>query len=248
VGGLHRKAMTKHSQSNGKITIMIVEDHLMVSESWTLFLSQENNFQIIALCKSGEEAVAMTEKVKPDIILMDISLPGINGIEATKIICSNAPTIRVIGISLYTHISYAKQMMRNGAAGYLTKTSELSEMLSAIETVYKGKMYLCKELQTEIVSSSFTPNSTESKIALLTEREIEVIHFIRQGFFSREIAVALGITVKTVNAHRSKILKKLELKNAAELVQFIHKHPTATTLSRIHTTKKITNKNIFRDI
>jgi two-component system response regulator NreC len=120
-------------------------------------------------------------------------------------------------------------------------------MLSAIETVYKGKMYLCKELQTEIVSSSFTPNNTESKIALLSEREIEVIHFIRQGFFSREIAVALGITVKTVNAHRSKILKKLELKNAAELVQFIHKHPTATILNSVHTTRKITNKDIFGD-
>lgn len=218
-------SMAKDSESDCKITILIVEDHTMVSESWMLFLNQKNNLQIVASCRSGEEAIAMVKKVQPNIILMDINLPGINGIEATKIICANFPSVKVIGISLHTHISYAKRMMHNGAWGYLTKTSGLSEMLIAIQIVYKGEIYLCKELQGEIVSKSFIQNDTESKVRLLSGREREVTHFIKQGFYSREIAATLGITVKTVNAHRSNILKKLKLKNAAELVQFIHKHP-----------------------
>ena len=205
-----------------RINILIVDDHTLLREVWTVCLNSHPGLRIIGGCGTGEEAVELANQLNPDIILMDINLPGIDGITATEIIKNKLPSTKILAVSMHTRISYLKKMIQNGASGYVTKTSSLKEMQTAIIEVYNGNVYICKELKEVIISQSCGTDEKESKLSQLSEREIEIIELIKKGYYSKEISNILGITLKTVNAHRYNILKKLELKNTAALVHFIH--------------------------
>jgi len=205
-----------------KITILIVDDHTLVRETWSFILNTDPRFSVIAESGSGEEAVELSKKLRPDIVIMDINLPGINGIEATQQIRKFSPASRILGVSLHTQPTYARKMIQKGAMGYVTKNSSREEMFKAIIEIHNGNKYICDEIKN--IQSEQVINGDDPQIGLnsLSQREIEIISFIKKGNSSREIGDALHISVKTVEVHRYNILKKLSLKNAAALVNFVN--------------------------
>jgi two-component system invasion response regulator UvrY len=206
------------------IKLFIVDDHTLLREAFKMTLASHPHFLVIGEAGDGENAVELVPRLRPDVITMDINLPGINGIEATKQIRRMLPGAKVLGISLHTQPSYARKMMKAGAYGYVTKNTSTNEMFKAIMEVYAGKKYICAEIK-NILSSHITGEDEQAKIESLSLREIEVIKHIKDGRSSKEIAQTLFISVKTIEVHRYNILKKLKLKNAAALVNFIYNHP-----------------------
>lgn len=208
--------------NTNKITILIADDHTLVRETWSFILNSDPRFYVVAECGSGEEAVEMAKSLRPDVVIMDISLPGINGIEATELVKKFSPGSKIVGVSLHTQPTYARKMMQKGATGYVTKNSSKEEMFKAIVEVYSGRKYVCEEIKNILSEQVISGEDQPMGLNALSQREIEIISFIKKGHSSKEIADALGISVKTVEVHRYNILKKLNLKNAAALVNFIN--------------------------
>ncbi|MBD0276704.1 MAG: response regulator transcription factor [Bacteroidota bacterium] len=205
-----------------KITILIADDHTLVRETWSFILNTDERFLVIAECGSGEEAVELAHQLRPDIVIMDINLPGINGIEATHQIRRYSPVSRILGVSLHTQPTYARKMIQKGAMGYVTKNSSRDEMFKAILEIQSGRKYICEEIKNILSDQIINGEEAQTGLNSLSQREIEIINFIKQGYSSKEIGDVLDISVKTVEVHRYNILKKLNLKNAAALVNYIN--------------------------
>ena len=209
------------------ISILIADDHTLVRETWSFILNADSRFNVVAACGSGEEAVELAKQFRPDIVIMDINLPGMNGIEATALIRKYAPVTKILAVSLHTQPPYVQKMIQKGASGYLTKSSGREEMVKAIEEVFLGRRYVCSEMR-EIIAEQMTYGEGQKKgINSLTAREIEIISLIKKGDTSKEIAAILNLSAKTVDVHRYNILKKLNLKKSVEVVAFINKHSLA---------------------
>jgi DNA-binding NarL/FixJ family response regulator len=205
------------------ISILIVDDHALLCETWSTLLNLVPGFEVIAESGNAQNAIALTKKLQPDIVLMDVNMPGLNGMDATGILCKISPQTKVIGVSSHVRPAYAVKMMRNGAMGYVTKTSSIAELKLAISEVTGGKKYICQEtknnMANEMVENHEPPENR------LTARELEIISFIKKGFSSKEIAFSLYVSVKTIEVHRYNILKKLNLRNSAELINFMNNSP-----------------------
>ena len=204
-----------------KITILIVDDHKLIRDTWSFILNSDPRFQVIAETDSGESAIELAESNQPDIILMDINMSPMNGFEATKEIRKISPESKIIGVSMHSQPAYAKKMLQVGAMGYITKNSSKEEMIGAITEVAQGNKYICHEVKA-ILSEQILEDNEKPDINMLSQREVEIIDLIKQGQSSKEIALQLSITLKTVEVHRHNILKKLNLKNTAALVNFIN--------------------------
>lgn len=205
-----------------KITILIADDHTLIRETWAMILNNDNRYKVVAECGTGEDAITLASKHLPDVIIMDVSLPGMNGIQATEIINKKLPQCHILGISLHTQPSYAKKMMQKGALGYLTKSSSKEEMFLAINYVARGEKYICEEIKNILSEQMFNAEEVHTGLHELSTREMEIISYLKKGFSSKEIALDLGISTKTVEVHRYNILKKLNLKNTASLINFIN--------------------------
>jgi DNA-binding NarL/FixJ family response regulator len=205
-----------------KITILIADDHTLVRETWSFILNTDERFKVIAESGSGEEAVELAKELRPNIVIMDINLPGMNGIEATQLIRKFSPASKILGVSLHTQPTYARKMIQKGAMGYVTKNSSREEMFKAIVEVQAGRRYICEEIKNILSEQVINGEDQQSGLNALSQREIEIINFIKKGFSSKEIAENLDISVKTVEVHRYNVLKKLNLKNSAALVNYIN--------------------------
>lgn len=206
-----------------KIKILIVDDHRLIRETWSYVLQSNASFEVVAACNNAETALETVSNLRPDIVLLDINLPGMNGLEATVRFRKMSPGSKILGLSMHVQVTYARQMLRNGAMGYITKNSSRQEMFDAIEEIMAGRKYLCKEIR-EILAWKMFSHKQENGVQDLSPREIEIIGFIKKGDSSKEIAQALNITVKTVEVHRYNILKKLKLKNSSSLVNYFNNH------------------------
>jgi len=205
-----------------KISLLIADDHTLIRDAWTCVLNNHPRFTVIAECGSAEEAVEKAKNLRPNVVLMDINLPGMDGIEATQQIRKFSPGSKIVGVSLHSQPVYVRKMMQAGALGYVTKNSSREEMFKAIQEVAEGKKYICAKIK-NILSDQLTNGPQSNKnINALSNREIEIIAEIRKGNSSKEIARDLNLAVKTVEVHRYNIFKKLGLKNAAALVSFIN--------------------------
>jgi DNA-binding NarL/FixJ family response regulator len=205
-----------------KITILIADDHTLVRETWSFILNTDERFNVVAECGSGEEAVELAKQLRPNIVIMDINLPGMNGIEATQLIRKFSPASRILGVSLHTQPTYARKMIQKGAMGYVTKNSSREEMFKAIMEIQGGQRYICDEIKNILSEQVINGEDQQGGLNALSQREIEIINFIKKGNSSKEIAESLDISVKTVEVHRYNILKKLNLKNSAALVNYIN--------------------------
>ncbi len=206
------------------ISILITDDHKLVREAWTTILNNDPRFNVIAEAGSAEEALELARTLRPRIVIMDINLPGMNGIEVIPMIRKYSPGTRILGVSLHTQPTYARRMIQQGAHGYVTKSSSREEMFNALLQINQSKTYLCEEIK-NIISEQMINGEENTGINNLSPRELEIIRFIRDGFSSREIAEQLYLAVKTVEVHRYNILRKLNLKNAAALVNYINAQP-----------------------
>ncbi|MEO7924232.1 MAG: response regulator transcription factor [Chitinophagaceae bacterium] len=206
-----------------KITILLVDDHKLIRESWSFILNSDPRFQVIGETSNGDEAVEIAKSKMPNIVLMDINMTPLNGFDATKLIRQFSPGSRIIGISMHSMPAYARRMLQMGAMGYVTKNSSKDELLSAIVAVNNGKKYICEEVKNILAQQEL--NDDENSLPdmnVLSQREIDVVKLIKEGLSSKEIAIRLDISLKTVEVHRYNILKKLNLKNTAALVNFIN--------------------------
>lgn len=205
-----------------KITILLVDDHKLIRDSWSFILNSDPRFQVIGETSNGDEAIEIAKNKKPQIVLMDINMTPVNGFDATRLIRKFSPGSKVIGISMHSMPAYAKKMLQLGAMGYVTKNSSKDEMIAAIMEVNSGKKYVCDEVKNILAQQELEDQSGNPNINVLSRREIEVVKLIKEGQSSKEIALQLDISLKTVEVHRYNILKKLNLKNTASLVNFIN--------------------------
>ncbi|HEX6181334.1 MAG TPA: response regulator transcription factor [Chitinophagaceae bacterium] len=203
------------------ISILIADDHKLIRDTWSFILNNDQRFKVVAECSNGEEAIDQARNKRPQIVLMDINMTPVSGLEATKQIRKVSPGSKVIGVSMHSQPAYAKKMLQIGAKGYVTKNSSRDEMFKAILEVHKGNRYICDEVK-NILSEQIMDDGPSQGINALSERELQIVKQIKEGFSSKEISVQLNISLKTVEVHRHNILKKLNLKNSAALVNYIN--------------------------
>jgi DNA-binding NarL/FixJ family response regulator len=203
------------------ISILIADDHKLIRDTWSFILNTDERFKVVAECCNGEEAIEQAKNKRPQIVLMDINMTPISGLEATKQIRKVSPGSRIIGVSMHSQPAYAKKMLQIGARGYVTKNSSREEMFKAILEVHNGNRYICDEVK-NIISEQIMDDGPSQGINSLSERELQIVKLIKEGFSSKEISSQLNISLKTVEVHRHNILKKLTLKNSAALVNYIN--------------------------
>lgn len=207
-----------------QISFLIADDHALIRQTWSFLLSTHSRFQVIGESSTGEQAVALAGELRPDIIIMDINMPDVDGLEATRRIRLCSPSTKVIGVSAHTQPAYARKMIQQGAWGYVTKSSSTKEFFAAIGAVLQGTRYFCEEIKNILTEQALSGDDFLAPIHSLTPRELEIIGLIKEGLPSAQIGEKLFVSVKTVEVHRYNILKKLKLKNSAALVNYIHRH------------------------
>lgn len=205
-----------------RISIMIVDDHTLIRETWSFLLGRNEGFEVIAEVGDGQRAIEIARDKRPNIVLLDINMSPLNGFDIIKMIRKLSPGSKVIAVSMHSQPAYAKKMLRLGARGYVTKNSPRQEMLDAITEVYNGQLYICQEVKNILSDQVLNEEENNTGLNQLSEREIEVINLIRDGLSSKEIADRLKLSIKTVEVHRHNILKKLRVKNTASLINYIN--------------------------
>ncbi|MEI7898379.1 MAG: response regulator transcription factor [bacterium] len=199
---------------------MIAEDQGLILHSIVQMLETVPEFHIMGTASNGIELLDLLKQKKPDIILMDIKMPKMSGLEVTRIIDSKMPWIKIIVLSMYDHPSFIKELLKSGAKGFLSKNCTFNELCDAVRSVYSGKTFLCNATS-QIVLNNFANSGGEvqNEIHTLTSREIEIIQFLAEGHVTRMIASKLFISEKTVERHKTNIFKKLQVKNTAHLIR-----------------------------
>ena len=200
------------------IKIIIADDHQLFREGVVKLLSNADNVEIVAQAENGEDVILKAKEHQPDIILMDIGMPKLNGIEATRIIRNDFPGIKVLALSMHSGKEYIKDILDAGASGYVLKNCTYDQLIEAINSVYEGKKYLSEEV-TEVIIQDYLTKEDENK-EVLSKREMELLKLFAEGKSTRDIAETLFISIKTVGTHKQHILKKLDLKTNADMVKY----------------------------
>ncbi len=202
-------------------TIVVADDHRIVREGLRRLLESRPDFEVVGEASDGEEAVQLVLDKKPDVALMDIWMPRLSGIDATRRIGRRGLGTKVLVLSMHDGRSYVEEVLRAGAAGYLVKTSSPGDLFSAIDAVRQGNSYLSPAITQQVVDAIARPGDPgPSSLAALTDREREVLQLIAEGLSSKEIAAMLGVTLKTIDSHRSNLMEKLDIHKVSGLVRF----------------------------
>lgn len=205
------------------IRILIVDDHLMVREGLKSLLEKEPNITVVGQAASGYEALLAAERTAPHVVVMDVALPDLNGIEATRQILKAQPQLKVIGLSAHATRDYVNGMLQAGAAAYLLKRSAADELVRAVRVVVDGKIYLSPDVAGSIVAEHVRSQGGERgerALASLTAREREMLQLLSEGNSAKEMANTLHVSVKTVETHRRNVMQKLRLHSVAELTKY----------------------------
>jgi len=201
-----------------KIRILLADDHVMVRQGFRMILAAQPDMEIVGEAGNGREAVELAEQLHPDVAVMDVAMPDMNGIEATRRLAVSAPRTRVLALSMYKDSVYVREILRAGARGYLLKDAIDRDLLSAVRAVATGEGYLSPAVS-DAVLTDYRRHVTDP-LDLLSAREREVLQMIAEGKTNKEIASALKLSVYTVDAHRGRIMEKLNLHSVGELVRF----------------------------
>jgi DNA-binding NarL/FixJ family response regulator len=216
---LRKKGKEKRSQ---RIKILLADDHRILRTSLRELLEKQPFLEVVDEAEQGKKAVQLCLKRQPDVVLMDISMPDLNGIEATRQIINSCPNIRVIILSAHSGHQYVADVFRAGASGYLLKDCSSDELVSAIRTVASGETFLCSQIAA-IVRDDYLRSLTQgnpSTSSALTAREREVLQLIAEGNSVKEIAFSCNLSVKTIEAHRQRIMGKLNIHSVAGLTKY----------------------------
>jgi two-component system response regulator NreC len=200
------------------IKILLVDDHSLVRHGFRMILAAQPDMEVAGEAGNGREAVELAQKLKPDVVVMDVAMPELNGIEATRRLIEAAPRARVLALSMHKDAVYVREILRAGARGYLLKDSVDADLIAAVRAVAKGEGYLSPGVS-DAVLSDYRRHVTDP-LDLLTSREREVLQLIAEGKTNKEIATSLNLSVYTVEAHRGRLMEKLNLHSTGELVRF----------------------------
>jgi len=200
------------------IRILLADDHSLVRHGFRMILEAQPDMEIAGEAGNGREAVELAQKLKPDVVVMDVTMPELNGIEATRRLIELSPRSRVLALSMHKDAVYVREILRAGARGYLLKDSADADLLAAVRAVAKGEGYLSPGVS-DAVLSDYRRHVTDP-LDLLTTREREVLQLIAEGKTNKEIATSLNLSVYTVEAHRGRVMEKLNLHSTGELVRF----------------------------
>jgi two-component system, NarL family, response regulator NreC len=206
-----------------KIRLLLVDDHAVIRSGLRMLLQAQPDFEIVGEAETGLEAIAQVKKHQPDIVLMDIQMPDMNGIEATKKLRSISPQTAILALTMHEDDQYFFEMLHAGAAGYVPKRAAPDELVSAIRTIARGEVFLYPSLATRLVQDYLKRAEGEDQPLIydeLTPREREVLTLIAEGLTNPGIAEQLVISVKTVDRHRENIMRKLNLHSRVELVKY----------------------------
>jgi DNA-binding NarL/FixJ family response regulator len=199
---------------------LVVDDHAIVREGICALLARRDDIEVVGEAADGHRAIDAVVRLDPDVVLMDIAMPGMNGLEATREIHTRFPSTRILVLTQHENKEYILPLLHAGAAGYVTKDVRASELAEAIRSVYEKGGYLQPSITTAVVSAIAESPDTVGEQTILTEREIQVVRLIAEGLSNREIAERLSISVKTVDTHRGNIMEKLNVHNTAELIKY----------------------------
>ncbi|MCS7025003.1 MAG: response regulator transcription factor [Bryobacteraceae bacterium] len=203
---------------NPKIRVLVADDHAILRKGMAMLINSQPDMELVSEAGSGEEVVREGLRTRPDVIVMDVSMPGCNGIEATRRLLAEMPNLRILGLSMHKDAVYVRELLRAGATAYLVKDCDDGELLLAIRAVARGDAYLSPAV-TGAVLNEYRRN-VSNPVDLLTAREREVLVMIAEGKTNKEIAAALGISVYTVESYRGSLMEKLNLHNTGDIVRF----------------------------
>jgi DNA-binding NarL/FixJ family response regulator len=203
------------------IKILLADDHKIVFDSLKSLLDNQPDMQVVGGAENGRVAVEQVHEIKPDVVIMDVTMPNLNGIEATRQITSQHPEIKVIALSMHSDKQFVTGILSAGASGYLTKNCSFDELVKAVRLVAENKKYLCPDVTGIVIEESLAGSSDTGSAAtdLLTTREREILQLLAEGKTIKQIAEQLYLSIKTIYTHRDQIMKKLKIENMAELTK-----------------------------
>ncbi|MFL6447000.1 MAG: response regulator [Bryobacteraceae bacterium] len=208
---------------SGAIRILIADDHGIVRQGLRSVLSRDPDFTIVGEAANGREAVSLAEKLAPNVIIIDIAMPELNGIESASQICKEHPEIKVIILSMHSDETYVLRALNAGAKGYLLKDSAEVDLVRAVHAVYRGMPFFSPEIAQVLLDDylrSLQQKRLQDSYELLTDREKEVLNLLAYGKSNKEVATSLDLSVNTVESHRTSLMRKLNLHNTAEIVLY----------------------------
>jgi two-component system response regulator NreC len=204
-------------------TVLLVEDHTIVRKGLRSLLESEADIRVVGEAENGREAIEKVEELRPDVVVMDISMPGLNGLEATRQIKKRFREVQVLVLTVHTSEEYILQILRAGASGYLIKQAAPAELISAIQAVHRGGAFLSPSISKKVLEDYVRraeATAQRDSLERLTDREREVLQLIAEAYSTREIAELLHISIKTAETHRAHLMQKLGLHSAAELTRY----------------------------
>lgn len=204
------------------VKLILAEDHVIIRQGLRTLIEKQEGLRIVAEADDGRVAVRLARELSPDLVIMDVTMPNLNGIEATRRIVSEKPGVKVIGLSMHSNRRFVLEMLTAGASAYLLKDCVFDELVHAIRIVMKGHMYLSPKLSDDMLSD-YVKHSLKvesSAFSTLSEREREVLQMIAEGKSTKEIAAILSLSVKTIETHRQQIMSKLGIRSIADLTKY----------------------------
>ena len=209
------------------ISILIADDHGVLRAGLRALLSADSSLQVVGEAGDGDEAIRLANQLQPDVVLLDVTMPGPGGLEVTRRLKETLPATRVLILTLHEDTSLLREALRAGAAGYIIKRAVDIELISAIHAVSRGEMYIHPALTHSLLKGLAQTAADKNEASALTAREVEILQFIIKGYTNRQIANALSISVRTVDTHRANLMDKLEIHDRAGLVKYALEHGLA---------------------
>lgn len=204
------------------ISVLLTDDHTVVRSGMARLLERDETIRIVGEAENGEQAYSLFNQLKPDIVVMDMSMPGIGGLEALRRIITKDPQAKVLMFSMHENINFAMQAMTSGASGYLTKSAEANDLVNAVKQVMSGKNYLSAEIAHKIALQNLS--GQQDPVQKLTTREFEVFRLLAEGLLIEEIAELMNIGQKTVSNYQTSLKQKLSINSSVDLVKLALKH------------------------
>ena len=204
------------------VQVLIVDDHEIMREGMTALLRKYSQFEVVGQATDGRQALEMASQLKPDVIIMDVGMPNLNGVDATKKLISMYPDLKIMALSAHSDGAIVAKMIKAGASGYMLKESAFDELIEGLNTLLDGRTFLCNKIS-KVVFSDYVGMVTNRQAKAgdgLSSREREVLQLVAEGHTTKEIAEVLKLSTKTIDSHREHIMEKLEIRNIAGLTKY----------------------------